>query len=79
MKSTIKHLLVAAVLVLAQLTASAAALTDYGENKIVDSLLRGQAIGTPATWYVALFTTTCTDADREPKYQLLEQPTAASR
>lgn len=62
MKSTIKHLLVAVVLVLAQLTASAAALTDYGENKVVDSLLRGQAIGTPATWYVALFTTTCTDA-----------------
>lgn len=42
--------------------AQAGALTDYGENKLTDALLRGQAIGTPATWYVALFTTTCTDA-----------------
>jgi hypothetical protein len=42
--------------------ASAAALTDYGENKLTDALLRGQAVGTPATWHMALFTTTCTDA-----------------
>jgi hypothetical protein len=42
--------------------ASAGALTDFGENKLVDSLLRAQAIGTPATWYVALYTDTCTDA-----------------
>lgn len=40
----------------------AAALTDYGENKSVDALIRGQALGAPATWYLALFTTTCTDA-----------------
>ena len=40
----------------------AVALTDYGENKLVDALLRAQAIGTPATWYIALFTDTCTDA-----------------
>ena len=40
----------------------AGSLTDYGENKVIDALLRGQAIGTPATWYIALFTTTCTDA-----------------
>jgi len=43
-------------------TAQAGALTDYGENKLVDALLRAQAIGTPATWYIALFTDTCTDA-----------------
>ncbi len=42
--------------------AHSAALTDYGENKKVDALLRGQALGAPATWYLALFTTTCTDA-----------------
>ena len=30
--------------------AFAAALTDYAENKTVDALLRGQSIGTPATW-----------------------------
>ncbi|HRH21460.1 MAG TPA: hypothetical protein PLE81_12590 [Brevundimonas sp.] len=43
-------------------SATAGALTDYAENKLVDALLRGQAIGTPATWYVALFTDACTDA-----------------
>ncbi len=42
--------------------AHAGALTDYAENKLVDATLRGQAIGTPATWYIALFTDTCTDA-----------------
>lgn len=42
--------------------AHATALTDFGENKSLDALLRAQAIGTPATWYIALFTDTCTDA-----------------
>jgi len=42
--------------------AQSGALTDYGENKTVDALLRAQAIGTPATWYIALFTDSCTDA-----------------
>ena len=32
-------------------------LTDYAENKIYDALLRGQALGAPATWYIGL----CTD------------------
>lgn len=31
-------------------------LTNYAENKVTDALMRGQALGTPATWYVALFT-----------------------
>ena len=60
--TSLKTLLAAVVLSLAALTAHAAALTDYGENKLTDALLRGQAIGTPATWHMALFTTTCTDA-----------------
>ena len=42
--------------------ATAGALTDYAENKLVDALLRGQAIGAPATWYYALFTTCPTDS-----------------
>lgn len=42
--------------------ANAGVLTDTGENKLVDALLRAQAIGTPATWYIALATSTCTDA-----------------
>lgn len=50
------------VLAVTSLLSVAGSLSDYGENKLVDALLRGQAIGTPATWYIALFTTTCTDA-----------------
>ena len=53
---------VSSLCALAPLPAQAGALSDYGENKLVDALLRGQSIGTPATWYIALFTTTCTDA-----------------
>ena len=61
----LRTLLIGALLAfaaLAPLPAQSGALTDYAENKLIDALLRGQAIGTPATWYVALFTTTCTDA-----------------
>lgn len=39
-----------------------AAFTDYAENKIIDAVFRAQALGAPATFYVALFTTTPTDA-----------------
>lgn len=42
--------------------ASAAALTNFAENKLIDATLRAQAIGTPATWYVALYTTCPTDS-----------------
>ena len=42
--------------------AVAGALTNYGENKVLDALIRGQAIGTPANWHVALYTDACTDA-----------------
>ena len=37
------------------------ALTNYAENKIVDAVLRGQALGAPATLYIALFTAAPTD------------------
>ena len=37
------------------------ALTNYAENKIVDAVLRGQALGAPATLYLALFTAAPTD------------------
>ncbi len=43
-------------------TATAADLTNYAENKIIDALLRGQTLGAPATGYWALGTDTCTDA-----------------
>jgi len=42
--------------------AHAAALSDYAENKTVDAILRGQALGAPATGYVALYTTCPTDS-----------------
>ena len=37
------------------------ALTDFAENRAVDALLRGQALGAPATWHVALYTVMPTD------------------
>lgn len=40
----------------------AGALTDYAENKVVDALIRAQAMGAPATWYVALYTACPTDS-----------------
>lgn len=42
--------------------AHAGALHDYAENKIVDAALRGQAIGAPATGYIALYTVCPTDS-----------------
>lgn len=31
-------------------------LTNYAENQIVDAVLRGQALGAPGTWHIALAT-----------------------
>lgn len=42
--------------------ASAQSLTDYAENRLIDALMRGQSIGTPATWYVGLMTSACSDS-----------------
>lgn len=62
------------------LPASAALLTDYGENRLVDALFRGQALGTPATWYVGVSTGTCNDATpgTEPTGGYARQPVSAS-
>lgn len=54
--------LVAALTLAAPQFVQAQAFTDYAENKITDALLRNQAIGTPATWYIALDTTACSDS-----------------
>lgn len=59
---TILQTLLFTVLLAAGSLAHAAALTDYGENKTLDALIRGQSLGAPATWYVALYTDTCSDA-----------------
>ena len=61
LKKLVAGLLVAA-LCIAPVASFAAALTDYAENKLIDYLFRGQASGTPSTWYVALYTTCPTDS-----------------
>lgn len=50
------------VLAFTSLGAHALDLTNFAENKIVDALVRGQALGAPATWYIALDTVACTEA-----------------
>jgi hypothetical protein len=47
---------------LASLGARALDLTNFAENKVVDALFRGQALGAPATWHIALDTVACTEA-----------------
>lgn len=44
------------------MSANAASLSDYLENKLIDAFLRGQAYTMPATVYVGLATTTGSDA-----------------
>lgn len=56
------RLILAGLLLSVTSLAHAGALTDYAENKLVDALLRGQTLGAPATWYVALYTTCPTDS-----------------
>jgi hypothetical protein len=36
-------------------------LTNFAENALIDALLRGQALGAPATFHVALFTSDPTE------------------
>lgn len=42
--------------------ARAGALSDYLENKLIDHLFRATAYTAPGTWYVALFTSSCSDS-----------------
>lgn len=43
----------------------AGVLENFAENKIVDAVFRAQALGAPATWYVALRTDACTEGAAE--------------
>lgn len=61
-KFYVSNCLVALALLATSLCVSAAAMTDYAENKTVDALLRGQTLGAPVTAYVALYTTCPTDS-----------------
>lgn len=53
------------VVALLPLPSSAGVLENFAENKIVDALLRGQTLGAPATGYIGLHTTTCTEGSAE--------------
>jgi hypothetical protein len=37
-------------------------LTNFAENRLTDTLFRGQALGAPATWHIGLDTAACTEA-----------------
>ena len=59
---TILASLALAISALLPIGAAAQSLTDYAENRIVDALMRGQSLGAPATWYVGLLTSACSDS-----------------
>lgn len=56
------RILIAALLLSLGGLAHAAALSDFAENKTVDAILRGQALGAPVTSYIALYTACPTDS-----------------
>lgn len=56
------RILAALLIAFAPAFAHAQAFSDYLENKIVDWLFRGQAFTPPATIYVGLSTTACSDS-----------------
>lgn len=51
--------IVAAFVLLAPAAAFAGSFTDFAENKLIDTIFRGQASGIPASWYVGLDTVAC--------------------
>ncbi|HRO62042.1 MAG TPA: hypothetical protein PK177_23285 [Burkholderiaceae bacterium] len=59
--NTVVALFLAASLAFTSLT-SAQSLTDFGENKVVDALIRGQTPAFPSTWHIGLDTVACNDA-----------------
>lgn len=59
---TFSALAIAALAALSTVQVQAQALTNFAENRIVDALLRGQALGAPATVHVGLDTVACTEA-----------------
>ncbi|HAF44677.1 MAG TPA: hypothetical protein DCK83_06995 [Gallionellaceae bacterium] len=58
----VKRLITGLLLLAFTAVVQAGALSDYLENKLVDALLRGQAYTMPVTVYVALATSTGSDA-----------------
>jgi hypothetical protein len=58
----IKTFFISLVLAVASVGAFAGDLTNFAENRIIDALIRGQSLGAPATWHIALDTVACTEA-----------------
>ena len=58
----VRSIVLMLAITIASLAHAAGGFTDYAENKLVDYLFRGQAAGTPTTWYVALYTVCPTDS-----------------
>lgn len=61
-RNGLKYGLIGFALALVSGLANAAALTDYLENKLIDTFLRAQAYTMPATVYVGLYTACPTDS-----------------
>jgi hypothetical protein len=58
-KRSVLSLAVVVCVSVAPVPAVAGSFTDFGENKLIDTILRGQASGIPASWYVGLDTVAC--------------------
>jgi hypothetical protein len=60
----ITNLIIGLALLLGASQADALGFSDYAENKLADHLFRNTAYSesTPASFYIALYTTACTDA-----------------
>ncbi len=64
MKKLSAFLVLGCALIFTSASVSAGALTNYAENHIVDHVFRGTAFSesSPASYYVALYTTSCSDS-----------------
>lgn len=59
LRQIILSVFLAVLALFAGLPAQAGSFTDFAENKLVDTIFRGQASGIPASWYVGLDTVAC--------------------
>jgi hypothetical protein len=58
-KRSFLSLAVVACVSIAPVPVVAGSFTDFGENKLIDTVFRGQASGIPASWHVGLDTVAC--------------------
>ena len=61
-KSIRTILLAVSLALVTSISSAAGGFTDYAENKLIDTLFRGQTSAAPTTWYVALYTVCPTDS-----------------